>query len=162
MKFHRQVLFLSEAALIAALYVLLTLLGAPLASGVIQIRFAEALAVLPYFTAAAIPGLFAGCLLANLVTGCALWDIAFGSLATLIGAVLARALRRFRYLAPLPNILSNTMIVPLVLRHVYGAREALPFLFVTVGLGELISAGILGMILLSVLERYKDHIFLGK
>ena len=159
MKFRRQASYLAEAAAIAALYVILTVIGAPLASGVIQIRFAEALTVLPYFTAAAVPGLFGGCLLANLVTGCAPWDVVFGSLATLIGAVLARLLRRYRPLVPVPNILSNTMIVPLVLRYVYGAEEALPFLFLTVGLGELLSSGVLGLILLSVLRKYQDRIF---
>ena len=81
---------MTQAAIIAALYVVLTYLAGMLglASGAIQIRFSEALTILPVFTPAAIPGLFAGCILSNLFTGCALPDIVVGSLATLIGAVL--------------------------------------------------------------------------
>ena len=159
MKSKSRIARLTEGALIAALYVLLTVCGAGLASGVIQVRFAEALTVLPYFTPAAVPGLFVGCLLANLLLGSAAWDIVFGSLATLIGAVLARALRRRRFLVAIPSILSNALIVPFVLRLVYGAKEALPFLMLTVGIGELISAGVLGTLLLLCLDRYGARLF---
>ena len=159
MKRQRHLFFMTYAAVIAALYVLLTVLSAGLASGVIQLRFAEALSILPYFTPAAIPGLFGGCILANLLTGCAPWDIAFGSLATLLGAAVAYLLRSWRFLTPIPNILSNTRIVPFVLRHVYGAEEALPFLFLTVGVGEILSSGVLGIALLLILDRYAGHLF---
>ena len=79
---------LTQGAMIAALYVVLTFIAnlAGLASGVIQVRLSEALTILPVFTAAAVPGLAIGCVLANLLTGCAIWDVVFGSLATLIGA----------------------------------------------------------------------------
>ena len=159
MKKQKHLIALTYAAIIAALYVLLTFLSAGLASGVIQLRLAEALSVLPYFTPAAIPGLFGGCILANLLTGCAPWDVVFGSLATLLGASVAYLIRRFRYLTPLPNILANTLIVPFVLRHVYGAEEALPFLFFTVGIGEILSSGVLGIALLLVLNRYAGRLF---
>lgn len=82
--------------MIAALYVVLTyitnLLG--LASGTIQVRFSEALCILPVFTPAAIPGLFIGCLISNLITGGIIWDIIFGSIATLLGALGTYFLRK--------------------------------------------------------------------
>ena len=85
---NKHVLHMVQAALIAAMYVVLTwvanLLG--LANGAIQVRFSEALTILPFFTPAAIPGLFVGCIISNTITGAAVWDILFGSLATLIGA----------------------------------------------------------------------------
>ncbi len=162
MKTQKHLILMTQAAAIAALYVLLTVLSAGLASGVIQLRLAEALTVLPYFTPAAIPGLFCGCVLANLLTGCAPWDVVFGSLATLIGAAVAYLIRRWRYLTPLPNILANTLIVPFVLRHVYGAKEALPFLFLTVGAGEILSSGVLGIALLLILDRYAGRLFLTR
>ena len=73
--------FLTEAAVIGAIYVVLTLLFAPLSYGEIQIRFSEALTILPFFTPAAIPGLFVGCIIANLLGGAIPVDIIFGSIA---------------------------------------------------------------------------------
>lgn len=146
-------LFVTNAAFIAAVYVVLTFVANAfgLASGVIQVRLSEALCILPFFTPAAIPGLFVGCLLANLITGCCLLDIVFGSLATLIGASLGYLLRKYKYLIPVPTILANAFIVPFVL--IYGYGEPLPYwyLFATVGAGEVISAGALGIILLTAL-----------
>ena len=147
----KRVLFVTQGAVIAALYVALTMLAAALglASGVIQVRISEALTILPFFTPAAIPGLFLGCLISNFVTGCLPWDIVFGSLATLIGAIVTYLLRKGpAWLAPIPPILSNTIIIPFVLRYVYEAPDAMWFLFLTVFVGELISCGILGMIFL--------------
>ena len=155
---HAKTLFLCRAALIAALYTVLTLLSAAmgLSSGVIQIRFSEMLCILPMFTPAAIPGIAIGCLCSNLITGAIWQDIVFGTLASLIGAYGTYALRRFKWLAPIPPILSNTIIVPLVLIYAYGVSDALPYLMLTVGIGEVISAGLLGMILLKSLEKHKD------
>ena len=157
---QNQVMLLVHAAMIAALYVVLTFLSNSLglASSAIQIRFSEALTVLPYFTPAAIPGLFAGCLLSNILTGCALPDIIFGSLATLIGAVFTRKLRKYKWLAPVPAVLANALIIPLVLFYAYGIRP-LWFSFVTVTVGEIISCGVLGMILLFSLQKYASRIF---
>ena len=154
---NKRVRFICHAALIAALYVLLTYVAKifGLDSGVIQVRFSEALCILPYFTAAAVPGVTVGCLLANIFTGCALWDIVFGTVATLIGAVLARILRKNKWLVPLPSVLSNMAIIPFVLMYVYSAEEAYPFLLLTVGIGEIISIYGLGMLLLIALEKRK-------
>lgn len=153
-------LTLVQAAMIAALYVVLTFLANAfgLANYAIQVRFSEALTILPYFTPAAIPGLFIGCLISNILTGCALPDIIFGSLATLIGAVFTYKLRRFKWMAPLPPIIANMIIVPFVLLYAYGIRP-LWFSFLTVTAGEIISCGILGMLLLFALDKYKTQIF---
>ena len=151
---------LVQAAMIAALYVVLTFLANALglASGAIQIRFSEALTILPFFTPTAIPGLFIGCLLSNILTGCALPDIIFGSLATLIGAVLTRKLRKFKWLAPVPPIVANAIIVPFVLLYAYGVGP-LWLSFVTVTIGEIISCGIFGMLLLFALQKYAGRFF---
>ena len=147
--------YLTTAAIIAALYVVFTLISAAfgLASGVIQIRLSEALTVLPYFTGAAVPGVTIGCLLANLLTGAPLPDIIFGTLASFLGVLGASCLRKKKYLIALPTILSNAIIIPLVLQFAYGVPDAFWYLFLTVGAGELISAGILGTLLLQVLQK---------
>ena len=165
---HTNVQKITFAGVIAALYVVLTYIAnlAGLASGVIQVRLSEALTILPLFTPSAVPGLFVGCILANIITGCAPWDVVFGSLATLIGAVGTYLIARSKlpqvakeWTAPLPPILSNTVIVPWVLVYVYGATEGIPFLMLTVGLGEVISAGILGIILYMALKPSARRIF---
>ena len=146
---------LVTGGLIAALYVVLTVLAAQfnLASGAIQVRFSEALTILPVFTAAAVPGLAVGCVLANLLTGCAAWDVVFGSLATLIGAVGTRLLRNKPLLAWIPPTVSNMAIVPVVLIRVYGVPDAWWFLVLTVGAGEVIACGVLGLLLWRVLKN---------
>ena len=148
---------LTTAAIIAALYVILTGLSAMLgiASGVIQVRLSEALTILPFFTPAAIPGVTIGCLLANLLTGAPLPDILFSTLATLLGAIGARLLRKYKYLVPVPTILTNALIIPLVLQYAYGVKDAFWFLFLTVGAGEVISAGIFGILLLQILKKHR-------
>lgn len=140
---------------IAALYVVLTLLinALGLASGAIQVRISEALTILPVFTAAAVPGVTLGCVLANVLTGCALWDVVFGSLATLLGALGTRMLRNRPLLAWIPPVISNMIIVPVVLQKVYGAPETFWYLMATVGAGEVISCGVLGLLLYFALKR---------
>lgn len=162
MKRNNKALFITHAAIIAALYVVLTYFASMLglSNGAIQIRFSEALTILPYFTPAAIPGLFIGCIISNLLAGAIVWDVVFGSLATLIGAVFTYLLRKkTKWLAPLPPIAANTIIVPLVLSYAYGVPDGLPYLALTVGIGEVISCGILGMLLLKCLEKHRNHIF---
>ena len=151
--------FAANAAVIAAIYVVLTYVFAWCASGAVQVRVAEALTILSVFTTAAIPGLAVGCLLANLLTGCALWDVVFGTLATLLGAIGTRLLRKRGFLASLPPILANVLIVPWVLRFVYGDAWPIWLLMLTVGAGELISCGVLGGILLITLKKYPMKLF---
>ena len=105
-----------QAAVIAALYTVLTMIFAPISFGPVQFRISEALCILPFFTPAAVPGLFIGCLLSNFLYGAATLDVIFGSLATLIGALGSYWLRKNRWLVCLPPILSNVIIIPWVLR----------------------------------------------
>ena len=158
---NSKTLFIAQAAVIAALYVILTLLANSLglANHVIQLRFSEALTILPFFTPAAIPGLFLGCLISNLLTGAIAWDIIFGSLATLLGAVGTYLLRRCKWLAPLPPIAFNMLIIPPVLYFAYHFPGSIPYFVLTVGIGEILSCGVLGMLLLFVLQRYRNYIF---
>ena len=153
--------WLIQAAIIAALYVVLTeianLLG--LASGVIQVRISEALNVLACFTSAAVPGVTVGCLLANLLTGCVVWDVIFGTVASLIGVVGVYFLRKNRVIALLCPIVSNAVIVPFVLRYAYGAPDALWFLVLTVVVGEIISCGIFGYLLGIVVNKNEKVLF---
>lgn len=155
----KKVKFLAEAGVIAALYVVLTMIFAAFSFGEVQVRISEALTILPYFTPAAVPGLFIGCLVGNILGGAILPDIIFGSLATLIGALISYALRRTRYLVPVGPILANTLIVPFVLRYGYSVPLPIPFMMLTVGIGEVISCGVLGLILLFALEKYQGRIF---
>ena len=135
--------------MIAALYVVLTFVAQAfgLASGAIQVRFSEALCLLPCLTPAAVPGLTVGCVLANLLTGCAPWDVVFGSLATLIGAIGTRMMKDKPMFSWIPPVLSNTIIVPIVLMKVYGVDTAWPLLTFQIFAGEMISVCILGLLL---------------
>lgn len=145
---------LAQGAVIAALYVALTLIFAPISFGAVQLRVSEALTILPLFTPAAIPGLFVGCVLANLIAGAVVWDVVFGSLATLIGAAVGYALRRNRWLVPIPAILANTLVIPFVLRYGYGMRDLplwLSALYILIG--EILSCYVLGELLASALLR---------
>ena len=152
--------------MIASLYVALTMLSSMLglSSGAIQCRFSEALCILPYFTPAAIPGVTLGCLISNLTVAGVTnpFDIIFGTLATLIGAVATYLLRNIKIgkiLAGLPPVVSNTLIIPFVLKYAYELPDGVGFLMLTVGVGEFMSAGVLGTLLLLALEPYKDKIF---
>lgn len=157
---NKNVLFMTQAAMIAAIYVVLTFIFAPISFGEIQIRIAEALTILPVFTPAAIPGLFIGCFIGNILGGAVLPDIIFGSIATLIGAIFTYRLRnRNKFLTPLPPILSNTIIVPFVLYYAYGVNLPIPFMMLTVGAGEIVGCGVLGLILYTALNKYRNLIF---
>ena len=165
---NKKTLYVTQAAVIAALYVVLTLIANAfgLANYAIQVRFSEALTILPFFTPAAIPGLFVGCILSNTLTGCMLLDTVFGSLATLIGALgtyyISRKLKHngvSEYLAPIPPIVANTIIVPFVLAYVYKFEGSIPYFMLTVGAGEVISCGILGILLLKILKTKREVIF---
>ncbi|MDD6095621.1 MAG: QueT transporter family protein [Clostridia bacterium] len=159
---------IAAGGIIAAIYVVLTVVSAMfgLASGVIQVRISEALCVLPLFTVSAVPGLAIGCFIANLVSGGVFLDAVFGSLATLIGALITYFIgkavkgKSLRYvLAPLPNVAANTIIIPWVLRLVYGESGAIWYFALTVGIGEIIGSYVLGLPLMALLEKHKKQIF---
>ena len=141
---------LVNAALLAAVYAAITYMTKPISFGAVQFRISEALCILPVFTVSAVPGLFVGCFLANFLSGAAPLDIVFGSLASLIGAYGTYRLRDKGYLASLPPIVSNALIIPFVLRYGYG---------LTVGIGEIIAIGILGNMLRLALLRYGNKLF---
>ena len=149
--------YISQGALIASLYIVLTELSAlfGLSGGVIQLRLSEALCILPIYLPSAIPGLFIGCAISNLLTGCVIWDIIFGSLATLIGAVFTRALKQRKLFATLPPVIANTLIIPPVLKYVYGFDDAVWFIYITVFIGELLSCTLLGSLLITVIDKRK-------
>lgn len=158
---NQKAYFITQAAIIAAIYVVLTIAinVFDLANGAVQVRISEALTILPFFTPAAVPGLFAGCLLSNFITGAPIWDVIFGSLATLLGAAGTYFLRKHKWLAPIPPIISNVLIIPPVLYYAYGLPGSIPLFMLTVGIGEVISCGILGMLLLFLLQKYRHIIF---
>ena len=160
-KVFKKTVYLTQAALIAAIYTVLTMIAAgfDLASGAIQVRFSEALTIMPFFSPAAIPGLTIGCLLSNILTGCALPDIIFGTLATFLGAIGSYALRKNRFLCAVPPIVSNALIIPFVLTYAYHIPGGVPLFMLTVGLGELISCMGLGQILLQALLPFRGRLF---
>lgn len=154
---NKNVSLMTQAAMIAALYVVLTMIANAfgLASNAIQIRLSEVLTILPYFTVSAVPGITIGCLISNLLTGGALPDIVFGTLATLAGAAGTYALRKkSKWLAPMPPIVANAIIIPPVLYYAYGITPVW-FSFVTVSIGEIICCGVMGMALLHALLKYR-------
>ena len=160
MKTNNKVLFMTQAAMIAAIYVVLCLVFEPISYGAIQTRVAEALTVLPFFTPAAIPGLFIGCLIANGLGGGILLDVVAGSLTTLAAAYLTWMFRgKSKFLASVPPVVLNAIVIPWVLKVGDGGPRPMPFLMVTVGLWEILPASIMGTVLLCVLARYKGVIF---
>lgn len=152
--------FLVRSAAVAAMYVALTYLSFAfgLANQAVQLRLSEALCLLPCFMPEAVPGLFVGCLLSNLLTGCALWDIVFGSLATLLAAILTRALKNHRFLGCLPPIVVNALVIPPILYFVYGAEGTYLYFTFTVFMGQLLSCGILGQAVYSAFSKIKKYI----
>ena len=161
MKKRNTTLYLTRGALIAAIYIALTTLSAivGLSSGVIQFRISEALCILPIFLPEAIPGLFIGCLLSNRLFGGVIWDILFGAIATLIGAVGARLLRKLpeklKFIATLPTVIANAVIVPFVLIYAYGAPDSYAFIMLTVAIGEIVCASVGGTALYYLIKRSK-------
>lgn len=146
---------LIEGAVIASVYVVLTLIFAPISYGPMQVRFSEALVVLPYFSSAAIPGLFVGCLIANMLGPFGLVDMLVGSGATLISAVISYRLRRKEFLVPLPPLIINGLAIGSMLHYVYAIPLSLWACIGWVSLGELVSCYLLGYPLLKILKSYR-------
>jgi uncharacterized membrane protein len=152
-KTGKKIRFIVHAALIAAIYTAVSLVFAPVSAGPVQLRVSEALCVLPYFTPAAIPGLFIGCIIANSFVSGMIWaDIVFGSLATLCAAIISYLLRKFKWLVPLPAVILNALVVPFVLKFGYGFGDALWFMVITVGLGQIGACYCFGMPFMYALE----------
>ena len=149
--------FITQGAVVAVLYIVLTMVSNAfgLASGVIQVRLSEALTILPMFFPSAIPGLFVGCIIANFMCGSLLLDVVFGSIATLLGALGTYYLGKNKWIAPVFPIISNTIIIPFVLKYVYGISGGMLYFAITVFIGEFISCGILGILLHNALKKVK-------
>ena len=151
---------IAHGAIIAAVYVVLCIIFQPISYGPIQFRIAEALTIMPLFTPAAIPGLFVGCILANIIGQGVIMDVIFGSLATLIGAVLGYLLRRNRWLVPIPAVIANALIIPFVLRYGYGITDipiALEMVYILAG--EVVGCYILGELLAAILMPHRKRLF---
>lgn len=152
---------LVRAAIIAAVYALLTIFLAPISSGLVQCRVSEAMSILPYFTFSAVPGLFIGCMIANLLVGAPIYDVLFGSLATLLAAYITYAMRKHvsKYLAPLPSVVVNALVVGWLLVYVY--EVGVPFWVAAgyVAIGQAIACFALGIPLLKLLERFGGKLF---
>lgn len=158
---------ITVSAIVAAAYAALTVALAPISYGAVQFRVSEALTVLPFFMPCTVWGLWAGCILANLYTGSVL-DIVFGSLATLLAALLTAWFGKQgnsvknRLLGCLMPVVFNAVIVGAVLTWGYRIQE-LPtplqsygFNALTVGLGEAAVLYLIGYTLLRQLPKIKS------
>lgn len=156
---NKKTKFVTEAGVIAALYAVLVIVFSFSSFGPIQFRVAEALTILPFFTPAAIPGLFIGCLISSFATGAVIWDTIFGSLATLVAAYLSYRVRKLKWLVPIPPVVVNAVVVGLILKYAYGLPDAAPYLMFTIFVGQMISSYGLGMLFLHVLKPFAHKIF---
>jgi uncharacterized membrane protein len=147
--------FWIQAAVIGGIYAALTMALAPISYGPMQVRISEALTILPYFTPAAVPGLFIGCFVANTISFYGVPDMVLGSLATLLGAALSYRLRKRSWLVPLPPVLLNGVVIGGMLYFVYGVPPSLVVDMAWVALGELLSCYVLGYPLLKYLKRHE-------
>ena len=151
---HKRIQYITQAAVIGAAYAVLTLLLAPFSFGMLQVRLSEGLCALSLVTPAAVPGLTLGCFLANCLGPNGILDAVLGSLATLIGALGARLLRRRRaVVALLPNILANGVIIGLMLCRIYGVDVAPLAAIAWVAAGEAVSTLVPGLLILKYTEK---------
>ena len=146
--------FIVRAGLIAAIYVVLTIMLGEKSFGPIQVRISEALVLLPLIDTAAVPGVAIGCFLANLFGGYGIIDIVFGSLVTLIAAYLTSKMPN-KILGIIPPVLLNTFIVSIWVSKINSWPYGLTAL--TIGLGEFFSVAGLGTGLLILIDRIKDY-----
>lgn len=157
---------LATSAIVAAAYAALTVALAPISYGAVQFRVSEALTVLPFFMPCTVWGLWIGCILANLYTGSVV-DIVFGSLATLLAALLTARIGKqgstikTRLLGCLMPVVFNAVIIGAVLTWGYEIRPfpeplaSFGFNALTVGLGEAGVLYLLGYTLLRQLPKFK-------
>lgn len=158
---------LAFAAVVGALYAILTMVLAPISYGPLQFRISEALCVLSYFTPAAAWGLFIGCTIANTLSAAGLPDVIFGSLATLIACLGMSAVGKHmkdslksRLLACFLPVIVNAVIVGAMLTYAYIGLSPLehPGAFAVcageVALGELPVMYLFGLPLMSWLPKY--------
>lgn len=152
MKFRTRDLCLT--AMIAAIYAALTLGLQAISFGPVQFRVSEALTLLPILFPQAIPGLTLGCLISNLFSplGATVYDVIFGTLATLVAAILTRRIKGSVWVKALPPVLANGVIVGLVLTYAYGLNT-LWLNMLTVAAGEAAVCYALGVPMIKLLEK---------
>lgn len=157
---------IARAAVIAAMYCVLTLIFQPISFGAVQFRIAEVLTLLPIFTLDAVPGLFIGCLLANILGGGIWFDVVLGAIATLLAAVMTRKLMSKRLIAmAMPTIFNGLIVGPVVyFAYVLAPGEATNIAVLlstmgTVALGEVVVCYVLGFIFLKVMDRLPNTMF---
>jgi len=152
---------MAEAGIIAALYFVLTMAIEPLSFGqlgMLQLRVSEALCVLPFFTPAAIPGLFIGCAVANIFSFLGVVDVIFGSLATLAAATITYFIKN-KWLLPLPSVLVNAVAIGALLHFFYFTELPLWVPMLYVGAGQALACYALGMPLFFLLNKHKKQLF---
>ena len=152
---------LARAAVIAAIYTALTLLLMPISYGELQVRLSEALTLLPILLPEAVPALAVGCLLSNILGGCTIFDIIFGTLATLLAAVCTRLLRKNVLLASAMPVLFNGVIVGSVVHYCYAPVVALPLCMLFVALGEAVACMLVGRVVLRAVQRIPEKLLHG-
>ncbi len=151
--------YIVRIALIAAIYVTINIIFAPISYGPVQIRMAEILTVLPFIDPAAIGGLFLGCILSNLWGGLGIVDVLGGSLCTLLAAILTYRMTK-PFLAPLPPVVVNALGVSWYLHLLFKLPYWLTVLYI--GLGQMIACYLFGYPLLLVFLRRKIWIYRNK
>jgi len=146
--------YMCLAAVIAALYAALTLGFQAISYGPVQFRVSEALTLLPVVFPEAVPGLAVGCLISNLFNpmGATVYDVVFGTLATLLAAVLTQRIKGSIWLRALPPVLCNAVIIGLVITYGYGV-DLLWMNMLTVGIGQAVVCYALGVPLVRILEK---------
>ncbi|MFD3156079.1 QueT transporter family protein [Haloimpatiens sp. FM7330] len=154
----KQVRGLVFSALIAAIYTVLTMSLSFMGFGAVQYRVSEGLTILPFFTPYAIPGLVIGCLLSNIISPVGILDLIFGTLATLIASMITyyigkSNIKSKKFLAPMPPVLVNAIIIGLLLKYVAFPNVPLFILMAQVGWGELICCYGIGLPLMTIFEK---------
>ncbi len=159
---NKKATYFIQFVIIAALYAGITIaeqFTVGMTKDIIQVRLSDALTVLPVFTPAAIPGLFVGCLTANYAIGCQTYDVIFGSLATLVGAIGTYLIRKHKFMAPVPPVIVTMITVPLLFTYVYRYEDSFWYYVIAIGVGQLIACGVFGIALMLGLEDHKEKLF---
>ena len=142
---------IAHGGMISALYVAVVMLFAPISFGEIQLRVSEALTLLPFYMPVAVPALFVGCLIANFIGGLGLWDVVFGSGATLLAAWLSSKMPNL-WLAAVPPVIINMFVIGALLHFIINVPFIITALYV--GIGQTAACFALGIPLMKVLEKY--------
>lgn len=166
-----------QTIVIAIAYIVLSYIADMfgMAKGIVQVRISDALCVLPYFTPAAIPGLFIGSIISNIIisltedpmtgkmvlSAAAQQYILFSGLSILAASIVSYCVRKFKFVVAIPPIVFNSITMPMIFHYVFRYEDSVAKCFMTVLIGEIISCGLLGTALLLALEDSKDKLFPG-